>query len=258
MNIAQFISKLCQQNKLPDTDLDWHIIGQSNPYYGVITDDRFKSDVITEQAKEEFYEGGLSEIEGHLHAMRQHFGTFAPASALDFGCGVGRLTRGLATFIGDVVGVDVSTGMLGEARRFTKPGLIFADVIPDRSFDWLVSIIVFQHIVPERGYALLRQLLGSLALGGGVTLQFVIYRDQRHSSVDGGRLLAHGMSVAGAIANAQKNQAGDMSMFDYDLAVIVALLFQAGVSELRMKHTNHGGFHGVLIYGRKAADIGSV
>jgi hypothetical protein len=47
--------------------------------------------------------------------------------------------------------------------------------------------------------------------------------------------------------------AGEVVMFGYDLSIIAAALFESGIEELSIFHTDHGGFHGAYVYGRKAA-----
>jgi SAM-dependent methyltransferase len=74
---------------------------------------------------------------------------------LEIGCGVGRLTRGLAARAGQVVALDVSAEMLSRARRYNGEldnvtwlhgdGTTLAGV-DDRSVDACMSHVVFQHI----------------------------------------------------------------------------------------------------------------
>lgn len=210
---------------------------------------------MDEAATEAFFLSGVAEIEGHLKLIRKTGPTFEPKSALDFGCGVGRLTRALATITGDAVGVDISPGMLAEARRFQSPSIAFQDALPDRQFDWITSIIVFQHIPPARGYGLLRDLVQRLRPGGALSLHLTLYKDR----------LALGAGVTGLGLVRWDGQTltplpveppppGAMMMYDYDLAVVVAILFEAGISDLRLRHTDHDGYHGALIAGRRRPD----
>lgn len=235
-----------------DTDADWEEIGRKNPYYGVLTDPRFKSDRLTDEVLADFFRSGEYAVEHEVSRLKGRYPDFEPKSALDFGCGVGRLTRALAARTGDAFGVDISESMLAEARRNVPTSAAFGRELPDRAFDWIVSLIVFQHIPPERGYPLLKALLARLAPGGFVTLQFALYRDARHASVPGGRIVMGDdfttVSNVGALRDLSK---GEMVMFDYDLTVIAAILFAAGVTDIDLSHTDHGGFHGASIHGRR-------
>ncbi|MFK0299438.1 class I SAM-dependent methyltransferase [Brevundimonas sp. NPDC090276] len=236
-----------------DTDADWEEIGRSNPYFGVLTDPRFKTENLNDEARAAFFASGEGDIGRASKVLKRRYSDFAPASALDFGCGVGRLTRALAAATGDAFGVDVSESMLAEARRSAPSGASFGCNLPDRTFDWIVSIIVFQHIPPERGYPLLKALMERLAPGGFITLQFALYRDPRHSSVPGGRIVMdQDFTLVSNVAALRDLAKGEMVMFDYDLTVITAILFAAGITDLELSHTDHGGFHGAFIHGRKA------
>ena len=78
------------------------------------------------------------------------------SSALDFGCGVGRLTRPLAQHFGEVTGIDVSASMLEVATQLSGPEencryvlKCAAGTLPlaDASQDFVLSCsIVLQHI----------------------------------------------------------------------------------------------------------------
>lgn len=235
-----------------DTDADWEELGKTNPYFGVLTETRYLTDNLNDEAREEFFKSGEGDIAYAVSVLKRRYPDFAPKSALDFGCGVGRLTRALAKVTGEAHGLDVSPSMLSEARRDAPEGVTFSHDIPERQFDWLVSIIVFQHIPPPRGYVLLRQLLQNLAPGGFITLQFTLYRDAIHKDTGGGRFLID--ETFTDIANEEVSLAhnkGVMLMHDYDLSKITGILFENGFNHYEVAHTDHGGFHGVFIHGRR-------
>ena len=73
--------------------------------------------------------------------------------ALDFGCGVGRMTAALAEYYGDVVGIDISDEMVrlaGRLRPRANTRFIQVMELPlpfaDQEFDCVYSTIVLQHI----------------------------------------------------------------------------------------------------------------
>ncbi len=74
---------------------------------------------------------------------------------LEIGCGVGRMTRMLSRIFGHVTGVDISEEMIRQARENTADlpnvDLVLGDGctlagLPDASYDFAFSFIVFQHI----------------------------------------------------------------------------------------------------------------
>jgi len=115
--------------------------------------------------------------------LRQHFEWAAGAgfkpggrSALDFGCGVGRMTNALATQYESVVGIDISDEMLRLAGSLSKaPNIRFSQVfgatIPEqnRSFDLVYSTIVIQHIAPPFNLQSVADMF-RLCKGGGYVL----------------------------------------------------------------------------------------
>jgi SAM-dependent methyltransferase len=96
------------------------------------------------------------------------------ARALDFGCGVGRLTLPLAERCEHVYGVDVSTSMLREAdRNATEQGIRNVEWVETRrlpelsgQYDLVLSTIVFQHIPVREGERLFATLAQGLRPGG--------------------------------------------------------------------------------------------
>ena len=74
---------------------------------------------------------------------------------LEIGCGVGRMTRMLSRIFGHVTGVDISEEMIRQARENTADlpnvDLMLGDGgtlagLPDATYDFAFSFIVFQHI----------------------------------------------------------------------------------------------------------------
>ncbi|AOR77481.1 class I SAM-dependent methyltransferase [Novosphingobium resinovorum] len=236
-----------------DTDRDWRMIGETEPYFGVLTSETFKRDNLDDAARERFFASGRGDVRHHFSRMNALFGAFEPRSALDFGCGVGRLTVPLAEIAGQATGVDISPGMMAEARLHTTPGLTFVDAIPDVAFEWVMSLIVLQHIPPERGYKILRQLLAGVSENGGATVQLMFARTTQHARSAGGRLILDGTDVTPATRSRSPRgfREGVMLMHDYDLSRVIALFYQAGMTSLHLEHCDHGGIVGATIYARK-------
>jgi SAM-dependent methyltransferase len=235
-----------------DTDADWRELGQTQPYWAVLSHPDFRSESLTPEKIEEFYASGPFHIGPIAEALKALTGRLPSGRALDFGCGVGRLAEAMQAYAQQVTGVDISPGML-ELARARGSRVAYADQIPEGPFDWINSFIVFQHIPPPRGEAILRELLGKLADGGMISLQLTVWRDQNREwpkdeetvrgifrkKVKGDRLLS--LPV------------GHIHMYDYDLSRVVRLLNLAGIEEIRLVSTNHDGHHGFIILGQKTA-----
>ena len=101
------------------TDKNWQVIGERMPYFGVILADEFKPESLERRLpKTCFLPAAKSTVSCVFDWARRYFDKeFQPSRCLDFGCGVGRLVVPFAKKVPQVVGVDVSKGMLEEARR---------------------------------------------------------------------------------------------------------------------------------------------
>src|SRR5438552_7766580 len=96
---------------------DWNELGELDPFWAVLSDPTRQ---FGRWESKEFFETGEAEIE-QLLSMAKRLGY--PASrtrALDFGCGVGRLTRPLAAYFQDCTGVDISSSMAAKARELSR------------------------------------------------------------------------------------------------------------------------------------------
>ena len=95
--------------------------------------------------------------------------------ALDFGCGVGRLTQALGAEFEHADGVDISDTMIDLARQYNKLGErcayhvnLAADLalFEDRSMDFVFSTIVLQHVPPQHAATYITEFVRLLAPGG--------------------------------------------------------------------------------------------
>lgn len=130
---------------------------------------------------DEFFRNGGIELAHVVRALEAAGVVLPRGRALDFGCGVGRLTRALAERFDEVDGVDISGAMVAQARQYNRhgarvrfhenasPALPFAD----GTFDFVFTKIVLQHVPVDlqRGYV--REFLRVAKAGGLVVFQTV-------------------------------------------------------------------------------------
>ena len=102
------------------------------------------------------------------------------ALALDFGCGVGRLTRALAERFDKVIGVDVSAPMVDRAREFAQddPRMSFVlnpsdnlSFVADGAVDLVYSSLVLQHMSRPLAQRYLAEFVRVLAPDGAAVVQ---------------------------------------------------------------------------------------
>jgi SAM-dependent methyltransferase len=160
----------------------WEQHARRDPLWAVLSDGA-KRDGQWDSAA--FFETGVTEIEALLHDLDAQGIFFNRGTALDFGCGVGRLTQALAPHFARAVGVDISPGMLDVARRGNRfPERVSyvsnqtADLraFQDGTFDLLVSLIVLQHLPPDIAVGYLREFFRLLAPAGVLVFQLPSHR----------------------------------------------------------------------------------
>jgi SAM-dependent methyltransferase len=231
---------------------DWNALGEAEPFFAVLTDERFLRERMSGDDRQAFFASGEADI-AHLFDLIAR-PDFVPKSALDFGCGVGRLTRALAKRVKRVAGVDVAPSMLRIARE-NVPEATFSAEIPDERFDFIVSLIVFQHIPVRHGEQLLDELLSHLSDDGVAAIQFTFRRPgsflRRIARTIRGRVpLVH------RVAQRMRGERPMpyMQMNEYDLERVTAILRAHGCDEPRVIPTDHGGIKGAIVVAtRKSA-----
>src|SRR5688572_7536637 len=131
----------------------WNRHAQKDPMWAVLSDPAKKGRKWDVQ---EFMANGEREIALLWHQLAQLQLIPDYRTALDFGCGIGRLTQALARRFDRVVGVDISSSMIAVAQNIDQyPSTVeyVCNGHPDlrdlqsRSCDFIYSNIVLQHVV---------------------------------------------------------------------------------------------------------------
>lgn len=232
------------------TDRAWRRWGEVDPYFAVLSDRRYRADQLAAN-RTAFFETGDAYVVDRLAHAQEQFGFTARGRALDFGCGVGRLTLPLADRFEAVTGLDVAPAMLEEAR-FNAAGRSNIDFVlsddrlanaPGR-YDLVISLMVLQHIPVERGMRILAMLLDRVMPGGVASLhvctnrgdtprqRFNYWAQRRVPGVRSFFNLWHGRPWAEPL----------MEMNAYPLDAIVALGREKGFGEPLIQFDHHGRF----------------
>ncbi|MGA7212809.1 MAG: class I SAM-dependent methyltransferase [Terrimicrobiaceae bacterium] len=125
---------------------------------------------------EEFFKTGDDFIRGLFGVFIKAGVQVKRGTAIDFGCGLGRLTRPLVSQgFSRVVGLDISAEMVSRARKLLPPDmshsveyLVNTDVLPmaEACADYLQTYIVLQHIHPDLIFHYFSEFARILAPGG--------------------------------------------------------------------------------------------
>lgn len=259
--------------KAAKTDQAWKQWGEVDPYFGVMTEDKFRADNLNDQSRQEFFQSGQQMVDHVLEMCREHVRPdFAPKKVLDYGCGVARMAIAFARGAESVTGIDVSDGMLSEAaaniQRMGADNVrllrIDGSKLPiQEKFDLVHCYIVLQHIPPRHGLSIFQQLIDSIAPGGVGAIQMTYSRSKFEK--DQGlppsrwspRSLWRSLWIESALRRKLKSWLGlpgspEMQMNPYHLNQVFFLLQRAGFSDLHVEFTNHGGHWGAfLLFSRK-------
>jgi ubiquinone/menaquinone biosynthesis C-methylase UbiE len=151
---------------------DWERLARKDPLWAILTNPSKKG---RRWETEAFFSTGQQEVDDLMkHIDSVHFKVRRKA-ALDFGCGVGRVSQALANYFESVYGVDIAPTMIELASKFNRHAgkckfyLNETDdlhVFKDDSFDLVYSNLTLQHIDKKYIMRYLREFLRILARGG--------------------------------------------------------------------------------------------
>src|SRR5579862_9871405 len=132
----------------------WNALGETDPLWAILADPAKKGG---KWDWDDFFRTGECDIEKVLGRVAAQGIEIHHGKALDFGCGVGRLTQALGLHFEECVGVDIAPSMIRLAREHNRRGArcryelnahpdlrLFAD----NTFDFVYSTLVLQHMRP--------------------------------------------------------------------------------------------------------------
>jgi SAM-dependent methyltransferase len=162
----------------------WSHLGITRPHHSVLTNERYLPDNLPKNL-DDFYASGEVEAKCVEKMLARHdFTGLEKKTCVEYGCGVGRVTMGLARLFDKVHAYDISPNhlALAEERAATvgvancKFHLCSAEPLaPLEACDFFYSRIVFQHNPPPVIAQLIRNALRSLKTGGIAIFQVPTY-----------------------------------------------------------------------------------
>lgn len=141
---------------MTDHRQDWEDLAQVDPCWAILSDPKKK---FGSWDFKEFFRTGEVEFEKVMQHAARLGHPIQRKRALDFGCGLGRVTRAMSAHFDECVGVDISDTMVAKARELNadrdKCKFILLDsddlgIFPRDSFDLIYSNIVLQHLPTRR------------------------------------------------------------------------------------------------------------
>jgi ubiquinone/menaquinone biosynthesis C-methylase UbiE len=175
--------------KLHQTRRHWDKMAETDPLWAVLTSPDKKGN---RWQIDEFFASGRETVAAELKGVRARYPGLKSGAALDFGCGVGRLTQALALHFERVTGIDISEKMLALARDYNQQGervqyLHNANpdlrLLADNQFDFVYSIITLQHMEPVYARRYIAEFVRVAAPGGVILFQLPSQRPPGENSL---------------------------------------------------------------------------
>jgi SAM-dependent methyltransferase len=156
---------------------NWELFARTDPLYAILT---FEGKQNNQWDTQEFFSLGKAEIERLLESIKSLGLDLQRKRALDFGCGVGRLTQALAVHFDVVCGIDIAPTMIKLARQYNRYGdkcefyincAGDLSILSSNTFDLIYSSLALQHIDPRYSIGFIREFLRVLSPRGLLVFQ---------------------------------------------------------------------------------------
>ncbi|MBK9768210.1 MAG: class I SAM-dependent methyltransferase [Chloracidobacterium sp.] len=252
---------------MDDNESVWEYFGENDPYFGVNSIAEMRSDKLDDVARNVFFKSGEDYIDRIWNEIEDNFERgFKPDRALDFGCGVARITLPIAKRSGAVVGVDISTGMLELARKnaaeFNIENTTFIKGDDELSnvpgkFDLVHSFVVFQHIEPKKGERIFTRIVEMLD-EGGIGVLHVEYANTVSTPIQKLRFWAYrDLPLVYRFRNLLlgKRKEPLIPMYLYDLNRLLLILQQNDCHKVQVRFSKHGVDGVVLIFKKEKSEL---
>ncbi len=236
----------------------WERLGESDPYWAVLTDPDKRGGKwnITE-----FFNTGEEEIANVLLKVKGLGLEITYGIALDFGCGVGRLSRALANEFRRVIAVDVASSMLNEARKanhqianidFFHNTAEDLGLFSENTIDFLYSNIVLQHMPNYRQFIFIREFCRVLRPGGILVIQTPSKYNLK--SWKGWLYLIAGNNILNMVRRVKYGPAGVMEVHALPKNVVLETLNQKGMNIIHVERYDSAGpaFESYMYFAKKS------
>ena len=164
------------QDRFSSARRNWEGFAATDPMWAILTSPARRGT----WDRDEFLASGRKGVASLLAKVEGEGVDVIYGRALDFGCGLGRLTLPLSERFESVVGVDVAEGMVNGARELAQGRGNVSYVhnaepdlrcLESAQFDFICSLITLQHVPPEVACVYIGEFVRLLAPGGVAVFQ---------------------------------------------------------------------------------------
>lgn len=165
------------RGELERLETTWEAGAKRDPHWVVLTDPSKRARGWDDES---FFATGGVDADRLMSRVRELGRPTRCDLAMDFGCGLGRISRALCEHFPSVDGVDISATMVQRATELhaSRSGLRFhLNVAADLSafetgaYDLVHSVITLQHMPPSMALAYMAEFIRLLAPGGVAAFQ---------------------------------------------------------------------------------------
>ncbi len=235
----------------------WEKLGADDPYWAVLTDPKKKGGKWDHS---DFFNSGEKAVIRLLKNLEDLDVELRYDSVLDFGCGVGRVSRAFASRFKQVIAIDVSSTMLDEARKANRhvDNINFIhntaedlSLIPSDSVDCVYTNMVLQHMSPRKQLAYIRGFCKVLSSGGIMAIQASSYFNLK--SWEGWRQLVLRNNILNVIFRAKDDPLRVMEMHVLSKHIVLETLSQEGMEIIHVERNNTSGpgFQSYMYFAKK-------
>ncbi|MBK7500127.1 MAG: methyltransferase domain-containing protein [Ignavibacteriales bacterium] len=148
-----------------------------DPMWAILTDPTKKDN---KWQPGEFFETGINNIELVIKYAKQLNLNINYNKAIDFGCGIGRLTQALAMKFNEVIGIDIAPSMINAAEyhnrfkqrcKYVLNNKYDLSFIPSSDIDFIYTIITLQHMKPKFSKGFIQEFMRVLKKDGVLIFQ---------------------------------------------------------------------------------------
>ncbi|MFA6391491.1 MAG: class I SAM-dependent methyltransferase [Patescibacteria group bacterium] len=131
---------------------EWEDLAIRDPFWAILSDPKQR---FNKWDTDDFFSTGKKEIDTVMKVATTLDYPKYREKVLDFGCGVGRLTRALNNYFKECIGVDIAENMILKARELNTdmPNCHFLinteknlKIFDSNSFDMIYTSLVLQHL----------------------------------------------------------------------------------------------------------------
>lgn len=157
---------------LNELEYNWNSFAESDPFKAILSG----------KYDGEFFQTGIKEVDSvmsYIDSLKLSK-KLSTKTALDFGCGVGRLTQPLSGYFVKTYGVDIAPKYIALAKKYNKyPNKCLyclnkkndLTIFKNNKFNFIYSNIVLQHMKPEYSKKYIAEFLRVLAPSGLLIFQ---------------------------------------------------------------------------------------